>query len=213
MCAAARIRHPHGGRRAPPVRIGGGTPVVHGTMAAHDRDMSVVSIDHHVPAVLLHLCRRYHSWQPCGIRPPHGPGGTGYNEKEPSTGDYLMARLFSFLREVATTALLVLVVFAASRMLVQNVQVHGTSMLPTLQNGEYVLVDTLSYRLHAPERGDIIIFHPPVDPGEDYVKRVIALPGDVIRVTKGTVSVNGQVLPEPYVRRPHTYSWGPARVP
>ena len=68
-----------------------------------------------------------------------------------------MARLFSFLREVATTALLVLVVFAASRMLVQNVQVHGTSMLPTLQNGEYVLVDTLSYRLHAPERGDIII--------------------------------------------------------
>jgi signal peptidase I len=125
----------------------------------------------------------------------------------------MTARLLRLLREVATTALLVIVVFAASRMLVQNVQVHGTSMLPTLQNGEYVLVDTLSYHFHAPARGDIIIFHPPVDPGEDYVKRVVALPGETVQVKTGTVYVNGKALPEPYVRMPHTYSWGPERVP
>jgi signal peptidase I len=123
------------------------------------------------------------------------------------------ARLRRLVREVATTALLVIVVFAASRMVVQNVQVHGTSMLPTLQNGEYVLVDTLSYHLHAPARGDIIIFHPPVDPRADYVKRVIGLPGEAIQVTRGTVYVNGKALAEPYVRLPHTYSWGPGRVP
>src|SRR5436305_3916238 len=125
----------------------------------------------------------------------------------------MTARLLRLLREVATTALLVIVVFVASRMLVQNVQVHGTSMLPTLQNGEYVLVDTLSYRLHAPARGDIIIFHPPVDPRADYVKRVIGLPGEAIQVKRGTVYVNGKALAEPYVRLPHTYNWGPGRVP
>lgn len=117
------------------------------------------------------------------------------------------------LREVITTALLVLVVFGASHVLVQNVQVRGTSMLPTLQNGEYTLVDTLSYRLHAPNRGDIIIFRPPVDPGEDFVKRVIGLPGDRVGVRDGTVYIDGKALNEPYIHMPHTYSWGPGRVP
>ena len=125
----------------------------------------------------------------------------------------MRARLMSLAREFASTALLVLVVFGASRLLVQNVQVRGTSMFPTLQNGEYILVDRLSYRLHSPERGDIIIFHPPVAPDEDYVKRVIGLPGDRVQVKSGTVYVNGEALREPYVRMPHTYSWGPGRVP
>jgi signal peptidase I len=123
------------------------------------------------------------------------------------------ARLLGLAREFASTALLVLLVFGASRLLVQNVQVRGTSMFPTLQNGEYILVDRLSYRLHAPQRGDIIIFHPPVAESEDYVKRVIGLPGDRIQVKNGTVYVNGELLREPYLRMPHTYSWGPGRVP
>ncbi len=121
-------------------------------------------------------------------------------------------RIMGLVREFATTALLVLVVVGVSRFVVQNVQVRGVSMLPTLQNGEYVLVDTLSYRLHGPERGDIIIFHPPVD-HEDYVKRVIGLPGDLVGVENGTVYINGRPLPEPYIRMPHTYSWSARRVP
>ena len=116
------------------------------------------------------------------------------------------------LREVASTALLVLVVFGVSHVAVQNVQVHGISMLPTLQDGEYVLLDTLSYRLHNPNRGDIIVFHPPVD-SENFVKRVIGLPGDRIEVRSGTVYLNGKALSEPYIHMPHTYSWGPGRVP
>ena len=121
-------------------------------------------------------------------------------------------RLWGLVREVATTALLVLVVVGVSRLLVQNVQVRGLSMYPTLQNNEYMLVDTISYRFHPPRRGDIIIFHPPVD-REDYVKRVIGLPGDLVAVKDGTVYIDGKRLSEPYVRMPHTYSWGPERVP
>lgn len=125
----------------------------------------------------------------------------------------MMRRFVLLLRESATTILLVAVVFAASHFLVQNVQVRGYSMLPTLQDGEYILVDTLSYRLHAPNRGDIIILHPPVAPQEDYVKRVIGLPGDRVEVRSGTVYINGKALNESYIRMPHTYSWGPGRVP
>ena len=124
----------------------------------------------------------------------------------------MMRRILGLVREVASTAILVIVVVGVSRLLVQNVQVRGLSMSPTLQNGEYMLVDTLSYRLHAPNRGDIIIFHPPVD-NEDYVKRVIGLPGDIVAVKAGTVYIDGKTLNEPYVRMPHTYTWGPERVP
>ncbi len=118
----------------------------------------------------------------------------------------------TLIREFGTTAILVIAVFAASRLLVQNVQVRGLSMYPTLQNGEYMLVDTLSYHLHGPNRGDIIIFHPPVD-HEDYVKRVIGLPGERVEVRQGTVYINGKALNEPYVRMPHTYSWSAHVVP
>lgn len=124
-----------------------------------------------------------------------------------------MNRLLRLLRESASTIVLVAVVFAASRFLVQNVQVRGYSMLPTLQDGEYILVDTLSYRLHPPNRGDIIILHPPVAPDQDYVKRVIGLPGDRVEVRTGTVYIDGKALSEPYIHMPHTYSWGPRVVP
>ena len=73
-------------------------------------------------------------------------------------------------------------------------------MVPTLQNGEFVLVNRLAYRMGAPQRGDIIVFHFPVDPtSQDLIKRVIGLPGDRIAVSNGIVSVNGQKLIEPYI--------------
>lgn len=117
------------------------------------------------------------------------------------------------LRELASTLLIVLIVVGASRLLVQTVQIQGPSMQPTLHTGELVLIDTLSPRLHGPNRGDIIIFHPPVAPRDDYVKRVIGLPGDVVKITDGTVYVNGHRLSEPYLHRPHTYSFPRTRVP
>lgn len=122
-------------------------------------------------------------------------------------------RLLIFARESATTLLLTAVLFAATRMAIANVRIDGISMLPTVHTGELALVDTLSYHFHGPQRGDVIILHPPVESSDDYIKRVIGLPGDRIQVVDGTVYVNGERLREPYLHEPHTYNWGPARVP
>jgi len=72
-------------------------------------------------------------------------------------------------------------------------------MLPTLKNGEYVLVNRLAYRFgRLPEYGDIIVFSSPVS-DQDLIKRVIGLPGDQVQISNGQVYVNGQVLVEPYI--------------
>jgi signal peptidase I len=109
-------------------------------------------------------------------------------------------RNFRLLLEVLETAVLTLLLFMVVRLAVQNFQVQGPSMMPTLQNSEYILVDKAVYYLHAPQRGDIIVFVAPPDPSTDYVKRVIGVPGDTVRVApNGVVSVDGVALNEPYV--------------
>ena len=79
-------------------------------------------------------------------------------------------------------------------------------MVPTLQNGEFVLVNRLAYRMGVPQRGDIIVFHFPLDPAsQDLIKRVIGLPGEHITVVNGVVAVDGQPLSEPYIAAPPMY--------
>jgi signal peptidase I len=80
--------------------------------------------------------------------------------------------------------------------------VDGTSMLPGLKNNQYVLVNKLAYLFHVPERGDVIVFHWPVDTNKDLIKRVIGVPGDVIVIDNKTVRVNGVLLNEPYISAP-----------
>jgi signal peptidase I len=98
------------------------------------------------------------------------------------------------------TAVLTLLLFMVVRLTVQNFRVDGPSMMPTLQTNEYILVDKAVYFLHPPQRGDIIVFIAPPDPSQDYVKRVIGVPGDTVQVdVSGKVYVNGDALSEPYV--------------
>lgn len=79
-------------------------------------------------------------------------------------------------------------------------------MVPTLQVGDVLLVDEIAYRLHAPGEGDVAIFLPPVrSKGEDYVKRVVGLPGDKIVVSNGVVYRNETALREPYENEPPSY--------
>jgi signal peptidase I len=85
---------------------------------------------------------------------------------------------------------------------VQNYMVDGTSMQPGLNNNQYVLVNKLAYLFHAPERGDVIVFHWPVDTNKDLIKRVIGVPGDVIVINRTQVQVNGLILTEPYITAP-----------
>lgn len=80
--------------------------------------------------------------------------------------------------------------------------VDGTSMQPGLNNNQYVLVNKLAYLFHAPERGDVIVFHWPVDTNKDLIKRVIGLPGDVIVIDSTTDRVDGVLLNEPYIKAP-----------
>jgi signal peptidase I len=79
-------------------------------------------------------------------------------------------------------------------------------MLPTLQPGEFILVNKLAYKLGDIHGGDIVIFHYPQDPREDYIKRVIGVPGDVISVQNNVVHVNNRALTEPYISAPPQYS-------
>lgn len=80
--------------------------------------------------------------------------------------------------------------------------VDGVSMYPTLHNGERLLVDEISYRFHAPRRGDIVVFRYPANPSERFIKRVIGLPGDTVVVQNGAVYLNGIKLHEPYIAEP-----------
>jgi signal peptidase I len=83
--------------------------------------------------------------------------------------------------------------------LYQPVRVEGTSMLPRLVNHDRLFINKFVYHLSAIERGDVVVFHYPRDPEKSYIKRVIALPGDRLRIDHGHVWLNGKLIPEPYV--------------
>jgi signal peptidase I len=106
------------------------------------------------------------------------------------------------VREIIETLALTFIIFVVIHFTVQNYMVDGTSMLPGLQNNQYVLVNKLAYLFHVPERGDVIVFHWPVDTNKDLIKRVIGVPGDVIVIDNKTVRVNGVLLNEPYIMAP-----------
>ncbi len=113
----------------------------------------------------------------------------------------------NLLREIIETALLTAVIFLLVNTLTGRFRIEGSSMEPNLHDGEYVIIDRVSYVLHPPERGDIIVFTPPTG-DRDYIKRVIALPGDTVQVSNGQVLVNGTALNEPYLNTTTNYALG-----
>ena len=94
--------------------------------------------------------------------------------------------------------------------LYQPVKVQGTSMLPGLQDQERIFINKFVYRLGPIERGDIVVFHYPRNPSQSYIKRVIGVAGDHVRIDDGVVFVNDKPLTEPYVPDEyHDYRWFP----
>jgi signal peptidase I len=108
----------------------------------------------------------------------------------------------AFIRETVETVLLAVVLFVIINTLTARVRVDGPSMEPSYYHNNRVVVSKVSYWLGEIERGDVIVFPAPPNPEEDYIKRVIGLPGDRVRVTGGTVYVNDYPLVEPYISAP-----------
>jgi signal peptidase I len=126
---------------------------------------------------------------------------TTQSETIPETVDKGKKRsgVVKFLVDILETLIWAVVLFVLINLVSARVRVDGTSMLPTLTNGELVIVNKLVYRLSEPARGDIIVFYFPVDPSQEFIKRVVGLPGDQVSIHKGAISINGQQLEEPYL--------------
>jgi signal peptidase I len=105
----------------------------------------------------------------------------------------------SLLREVAEVVVLAIILYFGISFAVQAVHVEGLSMYATLDDNDYLIANKIDYRLHPPQRGDIIILRPPTDNSKDFIKRVIALPGEKLLIRDSVVYINGRRLDEPYL--------------
>jgi signal peptidase I len=118
------------------------------------------------------------------------------------------------VRELVETIVLALVMFLLIRQVVQNYRIESHSMEPNFFEGQFILVNKLAYRLGEPVRGDVIVFHNPTNPAEDYIKRVIGLPGDAVEIRDQSIYINDQLLEEPFASNPITpgTAYGPEVV-
>ena len=129
------------------------------------------------------------------------------------------------MRELVETVLLALAVYLAIQFSFQPYRVEGSSMVPRLGEGEYLLVNKMlywdppvisgddGYLIQPPHFGDVVIFKFPLDPGRNFVKRVIGVPGDIVEIHEGVVFLNGEALVEPYVTRTDQGNTKPQVVP
>jgi signal peptidase I len=166
--------------------------------------------------------RQVETWQPAAEERPQGQA-------------WRRARHLGW--ELIQTLVLAAIIFVGVRALAQNFRVEGSSMEPGLHDGQYLLVnkaiyfkvnlDTLGkylpfvdggtnperFLFRSPRRGDVVVFQYPRDPGRDFIKRVIAVPGDTIEIVAGDVYVNNVKLTEPYITNLARYDFPRQVVP
>ncbi len=141
------------------------------------------------------------------------------NEEEDEPSGWQTA--WTIIREVGETIILTLIIFFVIQAFVRNFRVVGTSMVGNLQDGQYLIVDKVSYNdfvmntigWGGPDRGDVVVFEPPNRPEDDYVKRVVALPGETVEIIRGQVFINGELFDETYEPVPGSYSTPLQTVP
>jgi signal peptidase I len=101
-----------------------------------------------------------------------------------------MKKFFSFVWEFLKIVVIAAVIVVPIRyFLFQPFFVRGESMKPSFENGDYLIVDEISYRFNNPQRGDVVVFKYPNDPSQRFIKRIIGLPGEVIDIKNGRVTV------------------------
>ena len=109
------------------------------------------------------------------------------------------SEFWTFVRDVLETLVLAIIMFLVINTVSARVRVDGSSMAPTLADGQFVMVNRLAYKFGEPSHGDIVVFRYPRDPEQDFVKRIIGLPGDTVEIRGGHVYVNGLQLEESYI--------------
>ena len=119
----------------------------------------------------------------------------------------------AFFRELIITAVLALVVFFALRFTIDTVIIVGISMEPSFHSGQRILISKVTYRMHEPERGDVIVFRPTNSEKGEFIKRIIAVPNDTVEVKDDAVYVNGTRLKEPYINNTPSYHLGKQKIP
>jgi signal peptidase I len=119
----------------------------------------------------------------------------------------------TFVRELLITVALAVVIFLGARFTMQTFVVLMTSMEPNFHEGQRLVVNKAAYFWGEPERGDVIIFDAPNGSDEDFIKRIIGLPGDTVAVMNGNVYVNDIALDEPYIMESPTYTMAEREIP
>ncbi len=124
-------------------------------------------------------------------------------EERPKSG------FLRFIIDVLETIVLSVFLFLVINSVSARIRVDGFSMEPSLHSGEFVIVNKLAYRFGSPKIGEVVVFHFPIDPDQEYIKRVIGLPGDQVVIEDQDVRVNDRILDEPYIAAPPIYdgSW------
>jgi len=111
----------------------------------------------------------------------------------------------SAITDILWTLLIAVVAYFALHLSILTIKVDQPSMKPTIQPGWWIILSKISYRISDPQRGDIVVFHAPpnVEPGKDFIKRIIGMPGDKVEIKNSTVFVNSVPLDEPYAQTLH----------
>lgn len=124
----------------------------------------------------------------------------------------------AFFRDTLTIIALAAVIVVGQRAIAPKIVVDGPSMNYTLHDGQQIVVNKVVYRFHEPERGDVIVFYPPNNGKEEYIKRIIGLPGESVEIKEGVVYIHkkgGTVMPlvEHYVTYPARSSFEGEKIP
>ena len=134
------------------------------------------------------------------------PSNEGDEEPSKSSG------FWHFLKDLLETLVLAGLLFLAINAVSARIRVDGSSMVPTLNDGQFVMVNRLIYKYSDPNHGDVVVFHYPRDPDQEYIKRIIGLPGDTVMIRNGQTYLNGQQVDEPYIAA-STNTTGEWKVP
>lgn len=133
---------------------------------------------------------------------------------QPAPEQTVWKQSMKLLREVLETIVpAIIIALLINLFLAQATRIYGQSMEPNLHNDQRLVVEKISYRVHAPRRGDVVVIRVGSADSELLIKRVIGLPGEEVQIRKGRVYIDGRPLEEPYISQLTYGDYGPNYVP